>query len=150
MGLMDSSRRNSIWAKKEKKKKAGARWLWSQIRPLVTQEGNTHLPPNVPSHNFENMDGEMDRAHVIVAYVSYHRTFKSRQFKQSMVSMFVPGLTWSVLLSFCFESWMQHSSSKRSGRNMLEVFQRGIKGMFWNDPICSQRSSDDMCSSRKA
>ena len=75
MGLMDSSRRNSIWAKKEKK--AGARWLWSQIRPLVTQEGNTHLPPNVPSHNFENMDGEMDRAHVIVVYVSYHRTFES-------------------------------------------------------------------------
>ena len=82
---------------------------WSQIRPLVTQEGNTHLPPNVPSHNM------------------FLTIEHSKVQKTTMVSMFVPGLTWSVLLSFYFESWMQHSSSKRCGRNMLEVFQRGIK-----------------------
>ena len=52
MELMDSSRKNSIWTEKKGDMEVGARWDGLQIRPSC-KTGNTHLPPNVPQHNFK-------------------------------------------------------------------------------------------------
>ena len=61
MELMDSSRKNSIWTKKKDDMEDGARWDGLQIRPSCNTAGNTHLPPNVPQHNFKTSSRCTDR-----------------------------------------------------------------------------------------